>query len=413
MSPKGEKYNFLYELISSLVQGKDIPYLTLLLARNINCPVMVTDRVNRIISYHDLVGSGPKVKGFFPITVNLKDSIQNDFSFAADFSDIQFHQGQFEEEGRILNYCFLEIWENKSFQGCLIMFINLRKLETLSMEIISSAALTISLVLKNAREKRNENEQFQDEFIRDVLYNNYESKASISAKASLWNWKFGRSLDIAVMDMDPNKLIIARELGPLLFNGENPIYALINNQLVIILNLDGITKSQVRGSVDKFFNEFSARLKDVSIDPVRLGIGLPVDTITELYKSYQEAKVALELGRVFDKGTSCYFEDMGFLKFIFTQPAKELQDYYQLNLGDLITYDLKIETDLVSTLSTYINCNCQVSECAKTLYIHENTLRNRLKKIEQVCGHDLRRIDHILNLYIALQISKLGDEVRD
>ncbi|MGI1659717.1 MAG: PucR family transcriptional regulator [Desulfitobacterium sp.] len=63
-----------------------------------------------------------------------------------------------------------------------------------------------------------------------------------------------------------------------------------------------------------------------------------------------------------------------------------------------------METDLLSTLRTHINQKCQISNTSKVLYIHENTLRNRLKKIEQLLNLDLNRVDHLVNIYIALQI---------
>lgn len=59
------------------------------------------------------------------------------------------------------------------------------------------------------------------------------------------------------------------------------------------------------------------------------------------------------------------------------------------------------ENELVHTLTTYLIARMQISECTRLLFIHENTRRNRLKKIEQLTGFDLRRIDHLVNIYVA------------
>ncbi|EGW39728.1 helix-turn-helix domain-containing protein [Desulfosporosinus sp. OT] len=407
MNPKDEKNKFFYGLISSLAQGKDIPYLTLLLAQEMGGPVIVTNGVNRILAFHDPTGTGPMVGEFFPVAVNFKTSPPK--QDLGDFAKIDLHHGQFEEEERILKYYFLPIYVNSSVLGYLIVFVEAWDLEGSKKESVLSASLAFSLALKSIREKSNEHELYQDEFIRDVLYNNFESKTSIYEKAHLWGWKFQGPLVIAVVEMDPSKLKIARELGPRLFNRQIPIYALINDQIIMILSLERLKKPIARKLLDKFFCEFFRRLESSGIkSEIKLGVGSAVETVTDLYKSYQEAKVALELGSVFKKGTICYFEDMRFLKFVFTQPARELQDFFQLNLGALLLYDNEKKTDLISTLQTYFDCHCQVSKCARTLYIHENTLRNRLKIVQQVCGCDLRRIDHLLNLYIALHIYKMG-----
>ena len=104
---------------------------------------------------------------------------------------------------------------------------------------------------------------------------------------------------------------------------------------------------------------------------------------------------------------------LGFLKFIFTAPAQELQEFAGRTLGRIIAHDLEAETDLLNTLKAYINQRCQIANCAKVLYVHENTLRNRLKKIEQMLSLDLTRVDHLVNVYIALQILNMNQADED
>lgn len=397
---------FFHELIESLVQGKDISYLAFMLAREVACPVIVTNEVNRVLAFHDPTGTGPKVKEFFFSPINYEAIVRNDFSEGVEVHD--FYQGQLEEGGHCLRYCRITINVDAEFLGSLFVFIMDDELESRVREAILSTKLALSLALKSDWKNRKEQEQLQDEFIRDVLYNNYESRTSIHEKACLWNLTFKGPFIISVLEVEKNKLKFARELSPRRFNLQAPTYAVISHQLVIIFSLDNLDKTRSRKDLQEFFEEFLMRLSNANLDLVKIGIGTSVESVTDLYKSYQEAKVALELGKVFNKGTICSFEDLGFLKFIFNQPATELQDFSQLIIGPLIKKDHEEETDLLHTLQTYLDCNCRVSECAKTMYIHENTLRNRLKKIEQICGCDLRRIDHLLKLYIAIHINNLS-----
>lgn len=405
---KVNNQELLNKLIWSLAQGKDIPYLSLLLAQEISLPVMVTNEVNRILAFHDLSGTGPRVGDIFPVEVDTNVYMDG---LGSDLSDVHFDERSFICQDVIIKYCSLRIQVNSNLFGNLIVFTGERKFEIAEKKSILSAVPVFSLALKNAWEKRKEHQQFQDEFIRDVIYNNYESKATIYDKARLWNWKFQGPFVVAVLEVNSERLRMARELGPQLFNRQIPIYASINNQMVIILSLDGLNRTKVRSNLNKFFAELNRLLTDAGIDTVKLGVGLAVQVVTDLYRSYQEAKIALELGKSFELGTLHYFEDIGFLKFVFTQPIQELRSFCQMVLGKVIAYDLEMNTELVATLSTYLESKCQITECAKRLYIHENTLRNRMKKIEELCEYDLRRTDHLVNVYIALRIYKLGFEI--
>lgn len=403
--------NLLQKVIKDLVLGKNISFIILQLAESLGRPVILTNGVNRIMVLHDPAGLEIKVEEIFPVSP-MKINEEEFFNGSCKI----FGQGQYHVDNKTYNYQYLPLQAaGQCFGYCIVLNSASSEksalfdlLEDREKEIINQTAIALLLAIKNNLVWYAEQEQFKDEFIRDILYNNYDSKANIREKARLWHWDIEGPMLIIVLESEIEKLAMAREIIPNSFNHKIPICAHINDQLVIILKVNRLEKvKRMRSSLQDFIRELFNRFQFYKIGQPVIGVGSAVAEVTELHKTYQEAKIALELGKVFQQGPVCYFEEMGFLKFIFTQPALELQEYSQMILGPVLKHDIETGNVLMDSLRVYIDCKCQITECAKTLFVHENTLRNRIKKIEELTGLDLRRVDHMVNVYIALRILKL------
>ena len=72
----------------------------------------------------------------------------------------------------------------------------------------------------------------------------------------------------------------------------------------------------------------------------------------------------------------------------------------------LVEYDQRRRSSLVATLAEYLSSRCSVSTSARALYIHPNTLRQRLARIEKVSGLDLSSED-LLSLELAINLARL------
>jgi DNA-binding PucR family transcriptional regulator len=72
----------------------------------------------------------------------------------------------------------------------------------------------------------------------------------------------------------------------------------------------------------------------------------------------------------------------------------------------LIEYDVRRHAQLVETLECFLGSRCSVAASARTLYIHPNTVRQRLDRIERITGLELRDED-LLSLELALKVARL------
>lgn len=70
----------------------------------------------------------------------------------------------------------------------------------------------------------------------------------------------------------------------------------------------------------------------------------------------------------------------------------------------LIEEDQNNSTNYIDILKVYVQYQGKINESAEALYIHPNTLRNRLKRIEDITGLQLQEVNDLINLTLAVRI---------
>lgn len=113
--------------------------------------------------------------------------------------------------------------------------------------------------------------------------------------------------------------------------------------------------------------------------------------IEDIPQAYDEARKTLRytmkngFGRI-----CCAFEDMGILRFLIADKDKEeVLEYCDNLLTDIREIDKKDQSTYVETLWTYLKMNNNLVQTASKLYMHRNTLLNRINKIQAVTGKDM------------------------
>jgi sugar diacid utilization regulator len=147
----------------------------------------------------------------------------------------------------------------------------------------------------------------------------------------------------------------------------------------------------------------SAVLSDVGRGSCRLGVGGCYGSIGELPRSYQEAQMALRMqraARAEDRAT--VFDELGVYRVLAgVEDPATVERYVRQWLGPLIDYDDRKDSELVATLSGYLECGGSYDGAAKALSVHRSTLRYRLDRIREVLGQDLGDADTRFNLQLA------------
>ena len=73
-------------------------------------------------------------------------------------------------------------------------------------------------------------------------------------------------------------------------------------------------------------------------------------------------------------------------------------------LGPLVAYDQRHRAELLPTLREFLACSGSWNVCATTMYVHVNTVRYRIRRIEELTGRDLSSLDDQVDFFLALRI---------
>lgn len=138
---------------------------------------------------------------------------------------------------------------------------------------------------------------------------------------------------------------------------------------------------------------------------VVVSIGSVVDSIKDLARSFKEAQIALEVGKVFDTEKAIIsYDNLGIARLIYQLPTTLCESFLRevFKRGSIENLD----QETLFTIQKFFENNLNVSETSRKLFVHRNTLVYRLEKIKKLTGLDLREFDHAIVFKIALMVKK-------
>jgi sugar diacid utilization regulator len=156
---------------------------------------------------------------------------------------------------------------------------------------------------------------------------------------------------------------------------------------------------------DGDWHQFRAAVEtELSPGPCLVAVGGRCDRPSEFPRSYHEARLALELQSA--RGSAgepiVRFDDLGVFRILLTaSDTTGIERFVQETLGSLLDYDAGRGSSMVETVSAFLESGGNYDLSAKALSVHRSTLKYRLKRIEEISGHDLSAADVRFNLQLA------------
>lgn len=141
---------------------------------------------------------------------------------------------------------------------------------------------------------------------------------------------------------------------------------------------------------------------------VNIGIGTRQKSLEKYKLSYEQASKCINLAiKQKQKNMIYYYEQLGLYQLFYDINNKTLLENFVHNiLYSLMAYDKKYNTNLIQTLEVYLNKNCNLNQTAETLFIHRNTIKYRLQRIEEITNTSLDDAFTRLNFFNAILIKK-------
>ena len=177
----------------------------------------------------------------------------------------------------------------------------------------------------------------------------------------------------------------------------------ISDQDVVIVK--EISKTTSINQVEKFcFELIDAAAKEYSAKVVS-GVSSIVENLKDLARAYKEARIALEVGKVFDiEKPVMSYENLGIGRLIYQLPTTLCEIF----LGEVFKKGSleSLDRETLMTVQSFFENNLNVSETSRKLFVHRNTLVYRLEKIRKLTGLDLREFEHAVTFKVALMVKK-------
>ena len=142
--------------------------------------------------------------------------------------------------------------------------------------------------------------------------------------------------------------------------------------------------------------------------PVTIGIGELAKTVGELHASYRQARRAIEIGRAFAPERTIHVYRSMMLERFLSDLSPEMAEHYHSLLFNRSTARLFGE-EMLYTIEMFFKKDLNLSDTARQLYIHRNTLVYRLDKVQRQVGLDLRKFEDAVTFKMLLEMRKCGN----
>lgn len=244
----------------------------------------------------------------------------------------------------------------------------------------------------------------KDNFIKNLLLDNL-LLVDIYSRAKKLHLQIDLRRVVMIVETQAGKDSNAIELVKdcLGLTGTKEIVTAVDETNVIIVK--ELTDEHSDSEVEKSAKNIVNYLTKEGLKGVRLAYGNPVKEIKDVSRSYKEAKLALDVGKIFfsDKDIVPYSE-LGIGRLIYQLPIPLCQMFIEEIFQGKNPEDFDEET--LTTINKFFENSLNVSETSRQLFIHRNTLVYRLDKLQKTTGLDLRVFEDAITFKIALMVVK-------
>lgn len=144
---------------------------------------------------------------------------------------------------------------------------------------------------------------------------------------------------------------------------------------------------------------------------ISFGISNPTKSLSSLSTAYQEAIEAILSGEELGlKGFINFYKAKEVEELLSILPKKDLKAMYENTLVSLAYPETDEEFELQETIKTYLDFQCNISETARKLFIHRNTVKYRIEKAESMLGRSFADPEDTLRVRVALVIGSILED---
>ncbi|MGD0063526.1 MAG: helix-turn-helix domain-containing protein [Streptosporangiaceae bacterium] len=196
---------------------------------------------------------------------------------------------------------------------------------------------------------------------------------------------------------------------------EGTLVGPLGEEIIMVVPLPPGTEPDSAGDDGSAAHAFAARLRaaqpavaaDRSRVRLSVGVSAPATGVVALTGALHEASSARRLAALRSEAaiTIVTSDEVASHELLLaTVPGSVLRSFRQRMIGPLLAYDQRHRAELVPTLREYLACSGSPNACAAAMYVHVNTVRYRIRRIEELTGRDLSSLADQVDFFLALRI---------
>src|SRR5690242_12665031 len=275
----------------------------------------------------------------------------------------------------------------------------------------------LGLELERSRSPEWATEEAAGDFVRALLAREVTDRGDISARAAELGTDLSDGAGVLIARAVPHvaqtgewrarvlsialRAVRAVSRGALAASGDH------EGELAEVVALVPVGEDEgLARAADTLANELETGLTGFTVGVSRSRVASdPVD----LYRAGQEALLAANVGEA-EGSRLLAFEDTGAYRLLLpamSEDPAELERFYSETVEPLVAYDEQYETELVATVEAYLDNDGNVAATAKQLFTHRHTIRYRLERVRDLCGHDVSATEGREKLGLGLKAMRV------
>ncbi|MEG1848339.1 MAG: helix-turn-helix domain-containing protein [Lachnospiraceae bacterium] len=242
----------------------------------------------------------------------------------------------------------------------------------------------------------------KDNFIKNLLLDNLLLVDIYSRSKKLHIQTDARRV-VMIVESGLSKDNNVMELVRMNLSGMGDFVTAVDERNVIIVK--ELSETENGKEIEKAATTIETLLFKEGISNPHISYGTIVNEIKEVSRSYKEAKMALDVGKIFFRERAIVaYNELGIGRLIYQLPIPLCKMFIQEIFGGKSPDEFDEET--LTTINRFFENSLNVSETSRQLFIHRNTLVYRLDKLQKSTGLDLRIFEDAITFKIALMVVK-------
>jgi len=412
-----ERVTTIHSRLSRMVlNGDGIDSLVVTLSHLLSRPVVVQDRFFKLLAASEGAAEDLAVADVFEdprVADRVKRIIQE--HRPAEFAP-------FPELGMQRARVMAPIVVGKEMMGYLSILENERPIEDMDFTTAEHAATVLALEVMKERTAFEVENRLRGNFTEDLLSGIYTDERSMLARARHLGYNLAQHYHLLLVEPDEGQAVAPRRRGEsdgarLRADVEEIVQGFVQKSApgsivaakghgVVVLVPEAFTGPSQQ-AIETLAQNLHGRVVQVLPEvPISIGAGRLCKGIPDFKESFQEARRSLDIVRRCHKRNQVvFFHALGVYRlFSLIDDRAELLRLAEQTLGPLLEYDRQHGTTLVRTLGYYLESGRNLEGSARAMFIHVNTLKYRLKRMQEIARLDFNSAEQRFNVHLAVKI---------